>query len=751
MKAAEQFIENGYYEDAVYQYNAAINLNPQFGEAYEARAKAYLQLNKLSEASSDFERAAVFEINPSLNYFKSAEIQFKSGNDETALETLEKAIDKDPSNTDAYILQYNIYFKHADFRKASESAEKAVNSKSSAYTFFLKGKAEFALNEFIKAEQDFQRAISKDKFLFDAYLSLARLQIEISKAPDALLNCEYLIQNDQNIAEAYFLKGLALKNLHEPVKAISEISTAISINSLNSEYVIQRGECYLDIAKYQEAIDDFTIALNINNLNTKALLNRAIANEKLSKNKEAASDYSSLLNITDKNDKELLNKILDKIYKLQEENNKPLINIIFPVLTKKFEIPIPADKTELAIKVSLSDESRIKLLRINNDTIIINQAGITPAEFNITLNSGDLEFVAISATDIYNNTSNVSYSIVRIETHPPLINLINPYSGDDNIITLPTNDNYLYLEGKINDESLIAKIRIDELNASFAPTDINPRFTATLDISKKTKINIAVTDIYGNSTEKEYLFIRDGMVLSEDSPMGKTWAILIENSEYKSFSNLRSTKSDIELIQKSLTRYKINNVIIKKNLTKRELERFFSIDLRDLIRTNHVNSLFIWFAGHGTNLNGNGYWIPTDALVDDEFSYYNTNALKASLYSYSTLEHLLVVSDACYTGQGFCVAMRSPVSELTCSQTELTSKKSAQVFTSSGSGNAYDNSLFASSFGNSLLNNENDCVSIDEIVKRVTIIMQSNTLQSPEFGKIVGLDDQLGTFFFISK
>jgi len=49
----------------------------------------------------------------------------------------------------------------------------------------------------------------------------------------------------------------------------------------------------------------------------------------------------------------------------------------------------------------------------------------------------------------------------------------------------------------------------------------------------------------------------------------------------------------IELIQKSLSRYKFNNVIVKKNLSKRELERFFSIDLRDLVRTNHVNSLFI--------------------------------------------------------------------------------------------------------------------------------------------------------------
>ena len=250
---------------------------------------------------------------------------------------------------------------------------------------------------------------------------------------------------------------------------------------------------------------------------------------------------------------------------------------------------------------------------------------------------------------------------------------------------------------------------------------------------------------------KEFLFQKNGKILSENSPMGKTWVILIGNSEYKNFTNLRSPLSDIEQIQKALERYRISNYIIKKNLTKKELERFFSLDLRDLIRTNHVNSLFIWFAGHGLNINGNGYWIPSDAVSDDEFSYYNINALKASLYSYGSLTHLLVVSDACSTGPGFNIAMRGNIGDVSCNQTDLTTKKSAQVFTSSGQGNAYDNSLFARSFAYALLNNENDCVAIDDIAKRVKIILQSNSSQGPEFGRIAGVEDEQGTFFFITR
>jgi hypothetical protein len=391
------------------------------------------------------------------------------------------------------------------------------------------------------------------------------------------------------------------------------------------------------------------------------------------------------------------------------------------------------------------------MLRINNDTVFYSSGGINGTDFSASLNTENLEFLTLSAIDIYDNISSVSYSVRKIETLPPKITLFNPFVGDDGIISITSDEKYLYLEGRIEDQSQIASIHIDEVTASYTPLDINPRFTATVDITKKNKIKVVAVDENGNRIEKEYLFRRDGRILSNDSPMGKTWVVLIENSEYKDFPNLNSPSKDMQLMQQALSRYKINKVIVKRNLTKRELERFFSIDLRDLVRSNNVNSLFIWYAGHGENIKGDGYWIPSDATLDVEFSYYNINALKASLYSYSSLTHILVVSDACKTGPAFCQALRGPIEGISCSQTQLSLQKSAQVFTSAGSGYAYDNSLFTRAFANALLNNEDDCATINDIAKRVNIVMQSSSLQKPEFGRISGIEDELGTFFFISR
>ena len=95
--------------------------------------------------------------------------------------------------------------------------------------------------------------------------------------------------------------------------------------------------------------------------------------------------------------------------------------------------------------------------------------------------------------------------------------------------------------------------------------------------------------------------------------------------------------------------------------------------------------------------------------------------------------------------------MRGPIEGVACSHPQLALQKSAQVFTSAGSGYAYDNSLFTRAFANALFNNEDDCATIDDIAKRVNIIMQNSSLQKPEFGRISGIEDELGTFFFITQ
>lgn len=751
IKAAEQFIVNGYFEEAIDQYTKAIELEPRDGKAYAERAKAFLQINKFEAAAQDYKSAAVFGENASENYFLSAQLFYQLGNTTETEESLQKAISLKPKYGEAFLLLATLYLEEDLPDKALEAATSAIDSRSSAYAYYLKGLAEFELQNYPQAEQDLEKAIIKDRLLLDAYLALAKIKLINNQSQYAIDNCNYVILNDRNNTQAYLIRSKAYNSIREFEKAIADVSKAITIDTSNVAYYISRGKLYFEYAQFQNAINDFTIGLSYDMVNIEALELRAAAYEKTEQNLKAISDLSLLISLSDNDESENVMDYEERIFELSRESDKPTLTLITPELNNDFEVTVPVDAETVTITTKINDASKLKMLKINSDTVFFSPNGTHKQEFTESMPAANLEFLTLSAVDIYDNTTSLSYSVKKVETHAPKITLLNPYVGDDDIISISSDEKYLYLEGRVEDESHIASIHIDEFTASYTPRDMNPRFTATVDITQKTKILLIAIDENGNRVEKEYLFRKDGRMLTSDSPMGKTWVVLIENSEYKDFPNLNSPSKDMQLMQQALSRYKINKIIVKRNLTKRELERFFSIDLRDLVRSNNVNSLFIWYAGHGENVKGNGYWIPSDATTDVEFSYFNVNALKASLYSYSSLTHILVVSDACKTGPGFCLAMRGPIEGVACSQTQLALQKSAQVFTSAGSGYAYDNSLFTRAFANALFNNEDDCATIDDIAKRVNIIMQNSSLQKPEFGRISGIEDELGTFFFITQ
>jgi hypothetical protein len=203
---------------------------------------------------------------------------------------------------------------------------------------------------------------------------------------------------------------------------------------------------------------------------------------------------------------------------------------------------------------------------------------------------------------------------------------------------------------------------------------------------------------------------------------------------------------------RAFSNYQIHKFIRKENMTKAEMEKFFSIELRDLIKTNQVKSLLIWYAGHGKFTNDVGYWIPVDAKRDDEYSYFSLTALRAAMESYlNYLTHTLVVTDACESGPSFYQAMRSDLKKRSCDDWQATQFKSSQVFSSAGYELAVDDSQFTRTFATALSNNPNACIPIEEVVAKVSTAVGNSNQQKPKFGKITGLKDEDGTFFFIAK
>lgn len=235
--------------------------------------------------------------------------------------------------------------------------------------------------------------------------------------------------------------------------------------------------------------------------------------------------------------------------------------------------------------------------------------------------------------------------------------------------------------------------------------------------------------------------------------MGKTFVLIITNSNYQNLKELNGPASDARILKSCLMNYLIDSIIHFENLTLSDFKKIINTDVALWVNKYHIKSLLIWYGGHGSysEFHNSGYWIPVDANSNDFDNYYSLTELKIMLSSYKKLNHLLLISDACQTGQSFYSKSILKSSSNPCGDWQLTKMRSAECFTSSDSQLSSDNSIFARTFTKVLQSDPSDCVGMLTVAEKVSEIVRQNQTQSPIFGNITGMESENGSFVFIKR
>lgn len=751
-KAGNEFAGMQKYDDAVVQYNSAIGIEPLNGDYYYARGLVFQKQKKFDEARADFEKVILFSPKEIDAVISLAQVCNSTLKYEEALRLLNHASSLEKRHASIYPEKVISLIGLSRYDAALGASDTALSLNNVPMDYYYRGIIYKYLNNTAQSRKEFEKSISKDKTLSEPRLALADLLIATEPGVSMAQCNEVLRFNDRN-TDAYLMLSRVHKKTLDYPGAINDISKCILIDPSNPIFYLYRGNCYQEFSQHSNAINDYSKYISLRPDDPDAFFTRARSYEEIMNFDKAMEDYNRIIVLSEFDGKarKMLKDSQTRLYELNREKNAPEISLISPLPVDK-SIEIRGDKSAFLITGKIKDKSKIKLMLINNDPINpVAKNG--EYEFLSNVSVEGLDKITITARDDYDNETVVTYPIVRTEINPPAIAIVAPYSSEDGQVFLDTPMPNIAIQGKITDESLIKSITVGNRTASYAPNELNPGFSATLDISNINKFTVVVEDIYGNRKESEYILNREGAGIAANNPMGRTWVVFVENSSYETFASLDGPTKDVGTIQRALANYQINNIIHKKDMTKIEMEKFFNIELRDMLKTNQVKSLLVWYAGHGKLINDIGYWIPVDAKRDDEFTYYNINSLKAGLQGYTdVVVHTLVVTDACESGPGFYSAMRAAGEEPACDNSLVSGAKSAQVFSSANRELAADNSKFTATFANTLLSNRNACIPIETIVNRVTeAVTDPNGGQKPKFGKIQGLDDMNGTFFFISK
>jgi len=751
-KAGEDFLAVNKFDDAINQYTKAIELDPDYEKAYIQRAFVHERMDNYNLAAEDYERALVFNSKDEELHFRAGKAYFKDGEFGASLGKLNTALQMKANYLEAYQVRSQVFLALERYDDALDDCKRALRFKENEVNYYNLGLAYEKLELYDEAEASYQNSIRRNSNILDVHLALANLSFGREKYDMSMSSVNQVLRINSSNKEGLMLRAVIHAKQLNLTKAVDDVSVALTKYQKDPELLILRGDFYQELSRHSDAIIDYSVAIESGTVNADVYYKRARSFEFIRDYESAMKDYDKLLELSefDGNAQRLLAQAQERMFEINREENKPVVKLVDPVATNDRVVNIPKGINVLGLQGLVEDESDIKTLKVNDFTVQPTKIE-EGYEFLASINLRNADQITVEVTDVYNNTETALFNIIRTETDKPKVNIIAPYASDNNLIYLDSDDPVIYVEGQISDESQIKSIYIDDISASYVPGDINPVFSARVNVENRTKFSVTVEDAYGNLAEVEFSLNRDAGNY-EDNPMGKTWAIFIENSNYESFASLEGPTKDITLMKTALAKYQVHNFIHKKDMTKQQMERFFSIELRDLLKSNRVTSIMVWYAGHGKFVNETGYWIPTDAQRDDEFTYFNVNALKASMQSYPELvTHTLVITDACESGPSFYQAMRSANDARSCEDWEATRFKSSQVLSSAGYELASDDSQFTRTFANTLINNPDACVPIESIVQKVTTAVTGANQQKPQFGKIAGLEDENGTFFFIPK
>ncbi|MCK1721166.1 caspase family protein [Bradyrhizobium sp. 141] len=123
-------------------------------------------------------------------------------------------------------------------------------------------------------------------------------------------------------------------------------------------------------------------------------------------------------------------------------------------------------------------------------------------------------------------------------------------------------------------------------------------------------------------------------------------ALVIGNSAYKSVPRLSNPMNDAALVGGMFKKAGFDSVEIKLDVSAAEMRR----SLRDFAnRTRDAEVAVVYYAGHGIELDGNNYLIPTDATLETDGDVLDeTVALDRALFAVEPAKQLrLIILDAC--------------------------------------------------------------------------------------------------------
>lgn len=239
---ARQFDSEGNYEEAIRNYTEAIEMNPQYLDAYKDRAYLYHSNGEYDAAVQDYSRAIELDAqNPDLYCNRGIAFHNKKELD-LAISDYDKAIGLNPKTLEAFFGRGNAYFNQHDFDQAIVDYSRVIElNPQHAEAYERRGCAFLYDGNYKYAIKDLSKAIELDSQLINAYFSRSRAYTDLDCYAQAIDDYTKVIELNPESVAAYFSRGLAYHRKGIYQDAINDYGKAIDLDPRHARAHYYRG------------------------------------------------------------------------------------------------------------------------------------------------------------------------------------------------------------------------------------------------------------------------------------------------------------------------------------------------------------------------------------------------------------------------------------------------------------------------------------------------------------------------------
>ena len=219
------------YQDAIKHYDKAIELRPQFTEAFNNRGAAKAELGQHKEAMKDYNKA--IELNPqyagALNNRGNAKARLEQH--EEAMKDYNKVIELNPQWTEAFNNRGNVKARLGQHEEAIKDYNKATEL-NPQYTlaFYNRGNSRLELEQHEEAIKDYTKAIGLNPQYVKAFNNRGNSKAGMGQHKEAIEDYTKAIELNPQYADAFYNRSVANAKLGQCEEAERDYAKAIELD-----------------------------------------------------------------------------------------------------------------------------------------------------------------------------------------------------------------------------------------------------------------------------------------------------------------------------------------------------------------------------------------------------------------------------------------------------------------------------------------------------------------------------------------